>query len=233
MVHLPRWQTPAGEMPERRFVEFPRLLGVMRGACIRIEPASVSQYRMFDDSGYRQVKDGAASVADEHLVQLLRRCAGRDSMALRELYNALSPIMMGVALRLLRDRSRAEEALQEAFLQIWRNADRFDPGRGSARAWMIGIVRYRVLDRLETERRHGATGEVPDTPDEPAVSIEDSHALAGCIGELPEAWRRAVVLSYMEGYSHSEIAGMTETPLGTVKSWILRSLAALRKCLDR
>lgn len=172
-------------------------------------------------------------MADEPLVQLLHRCAIGDTGALRTLYDALAPTMMGIALRLLRDRSRAEEALQEAFLQVWRNADRFDPQRGSARAWVIGIVRYRALDRLEVEQRHRTTAELPDIAEELAVSPEDSRALAGCLGELPDKWRRVVLLAYVEGYSHSEIAGITEAPLGTIKSWILRALNALRKCLDR
>lgn len=174
-----------------------------------------------------------SGTADKELVELLTRCAARDAKALRAIYDRMAPTMLGVALRLLRNRPQAEETLQEAFLQIWRNAARFDTGRGSARAWMIGILRYRALDRLDVERKHAGSGELPDVAAEVAVPIEDSRALAGCIGELPETWRRSVILSYVEGYSHSEIANITKTPLGTVKSWIVRSLDALKKCLDR
>lgn len=201
---------------------------------VRIVPILVVQYKMFDGSGYLPMTDRpAAAAADETLVRLLRRCATRDASALRMLYDTMSPTMMGVALRLLRDRPQAEETLQEAFLQIWHNASQFDPLRGSARAWIISILRYRALDRLATESKHRSGGELPDVPDELSVSREDSHALAGCIAKLPEHWRRSVILSYVEGYSHSEIAGIIETPLGTVKSWIVRSLDALKKCLDQ
>lgn len=175
----------------------------------------------------------AAETADGELVELLARCAAHDANALRAIYDRMAPTMLGVALRLLRNRPQAEETLQEAFLQIWRNAARFDTGRGSARAWMIGILRYRALDRLDVERKHTGSGELPDVAAEVAVSVEDSRALAGCIEELPETWRRSVILSYVEGYSHSEIANLTKTPLGTVKSWIVRSLEALKKCLNR
>jgi RNA polymerase sigma-70 factor (ECF subfamily) len=189
---------------------------------------------MFDGTGFILLSDGAAGVAaDDGLAALLRRCAERDPLALRALYDAMAPTMLGVALRLLRNRPHAEETLQDAFLQIWRNADRFDIQRGSPKAWMIGILRYRALDRLENEKRHTGTDELPDVAAELPVDIEDSRALSTCINELPETWRRSVMLSYVEGYSHSEIAELTKTPLGTIKSWIVRSLDALKKCLER
>ncbi|MGC9270666.1 sigma-70 family RNA polymerase sigma factor [Acidiphilium sp.] len=175
----------------------------------------------------------AGPAVHDDLTALLRRCANRDPLALRALYDTMAPTMLGIALRLLRNRPHAEETLQEAFLQIWRNADRFDPSRGSPKAWMIGILRYRALDRLETERHHTGTDELPDVAAEVPVGLEDSHALSGCIKELPEHWQRSIMLSYVEGYSHSEIAALTNTPLGTIKSWIVRSLDALKKCLER
>lgn len=189
---------------------------------------------MFDGTGFSLVSGRTIGAAgDDGLSALLRRCAERDPLALRALYDAMAPTMLGVALRLLRNRPHAEETLQDAFLQIWRNADRFDTARGSPKAWMIGILRYRALDRIETEKRHAGTDELPDVAAEMPVDIEDSHALSACIKELPENWRRSVILSYVEGYSHSEIADLTKTPLGTIKSWIVRSLDALKKCLDR
>ncbi|MGC8526591.1 RNA polymerase sigma factor [Acidiphilium sp.] len=175
-----------------------------------------------------------AVAADEELGRLVEACQAQDAAALRELYRRMSPMLMGVALRLLRDRPQAEEVLQEAFLQVWRNAARFDRARGSAKAWMIGIVRYRALDRIDSERRQPANGgEIPDIAAEMPVAVEDGRALAACLGELPEHWRRAVVLSFVDGYSHSEIAERTDTPLGTVKSWISRALGALKRCLER
>lgn len=189
---------------------------------------------MFDGTESDWVTEQAArSAAEGELAQILRRCAARDASALRSLYDAMAPTLFGIALRLLRNRPHAEETLQEAFLQIWRNAGRFDADRGSPRAWMIGILRYRALDRLEAENRHASDGELPDIAENIPVGIEDSRALADCLGELPENWRRSVLLSFVEGYSHSEIAARTDTPLGTVKSWIARSLDALKHCLER
>ncbi|MCU4160310.1 sigma-70 family RNA polymerase sigma factor [Acidiphilium sp. AL] len=189
---------------------------------------------MFDGMESDWVTEQAAKTAAEgELALVLGRCAARDPSALRSLYDAMAPTLFGIALRLLRNRPHAEETLQEAFLQIWRNADRFDAARGSPRAWMIGILRYRALDRLETENRHTGDGELPDIAADIPVGIEDRRALSDCLGELPENWRRSVLLSFVEGYSHSEIAVRTNTPLGTVKSWIARGLDALKKCLER
>jgi RNA polymerase sigma-70 factor (ECF subfamily) len=175
----------------------------------------------------------AHSVADDDLARLLERCAARDRLALRKVYDAMSPLLFGIALRLLRNRGLAEDTLQDAFLQIWRNANQYDPARGSARAWMIGVLRYRALDRIELEARHASHGDVPDIAEYAPVSVEDRSALSGCLAELPEASRHCVLLAFIEGMSHPEIAAATGKPLGTVKSWISRALAALKQCLER
>lgn len=152
---------------------------------------------------------------------------------MRAVYDIMSPLLFGIALRLLRDRALAEDTLQDAFLQIWRNAGRFDPGRGSARGWMIGVLRYRALDRLDLEGRHAGHGELPDVAEELPVSVEDRGALAGCLGELPETSRQCVLLAFVEGMSHPEISAALAKPLGTVKSWIARGLVTLKLCLER
>ena len=123
--------------------------------------------------------------------------------------------------------------MQEAFLQIWRNAGRFDARRGSPRAWMIGVLRYRALDRLNHEARHFSHGELPDLAEEMPVSVEDRGALADCLRQLPETSRQCLLLSYVEGMSHPEISTTMAKPLGTVKSWITRGLAALKLCLEQ
>jgi RNA polymerase sigma-70 factor (ECF subfamily) len=164
---------------------------------------------------------------------LLARCAAGDQSALRAIYDVMSPLLFGIALRLLRDRPLAEDSLQDAFLQIWRHADRFDAARGSARAWMIGVLRYRALDRIDAEARHASHGEVPDIAEVVPVSMEDRGALSGCLAELPESSRHCLMLAFIEGLSHPEIAHATGKPLGTVKSWISRGLAALKQCLER
>lgn len=175
----------------------------------------------------------AAQTATEvELAPLLGRCAAGDVRALRTLYEATAPLLFGIALRLLRNRTQAEDTLQETFLQIWRNAGRFDAARGSPRAWMIAILRYRALDRLDMETRYTPDGDLPEAAEALPIAVEDRHALSDCLAQLPENWRHSVVLSFVEGYSHGEIAARTGTPLGTVKSWILRALSALKACLE-
>lgn len=173
------------------------------------------------------------SATDDELARLLGRCAARDRFALHPVYEAMAPVLYGLALRLLRNRALAQETLQEAFLQIWSNAGRFDPERGSARAWMIGILRYRALDRIGGEARYAASGEMPEPAEDVPVSAEDREALFTCLSELPETSRRCITLAYVEGMSHQEIATHLGHPLGSVKSWILRGLGTLKKCMER
>jgi RNA polymerase sigma-70 factor, ECF subfamily len=172
---------------------------------------------------------------------LLAACAGGDRSALHRLYRDMAPQLLGIALRLLGSRPLAEEVLQDAFVQIWRNAGRFDPALGSAEAWMVGILRYRALDRREAERRHVRPGDLSlDEADDAGVLGsqplrfgEEALTLLRCLNELNEGAKQSIVLAYLEGCSQGEIAERMGQPLGTVKSWILRGLDALRRCLDR
>ncbi len=189
---------------------------------------------MFDGiTPYRPMRASTALTDDERLRTLLDRCAARDDGALRALYDLTAPKLLGIGLRLLRNRSQAEDVVQETFLQIWRNASRFDRARGSAMGWMVAILRYRALDRLDSEKRHTSSDELPDIAAELSVSVEDQSALTACLGGLPEQWQQSIRLAFIEGYSHAEIAERTNNPLGTVKSWILRGLASLRRCLEQ
>jgi RNA polymerase sigma-70 factor (ECF subfamily) len=167
---------------------------------------------------------------------LLQRCAAGDRAAFRMLYDRHSPRLYAVALRITRRAPLAGDAVQDAFIQVWRNAGQFMPGRGSAEAWMTGLVRYRALDLL---RRAGPpmqsledvqeTGEAPDLS---ALAADaDGRALRQCLDRLDAQRRHLVVLAFVEGFSHSELAARLSTPLGTVKSAIRRALASLRECL--
>lgn len=177
---------------------------------------------------------------DTDLDRLVARCAEGDARALRAVYDALSGLLLGVAIRILNDRRLAEEAVQDAFVQIWRNAARFDPAMGTARAWIVGMVRYRALDLRDAEGRapRGAM-EIGEADAAGAIggeappAFEDRGALRLCLGELKDGPRRSILLAFVEGCSHPEIAERLGQPLGTVKSWILRGLGALRECMDR
>ncbi len=168
---------------------------------------------------------------------LLGRCAGGDRAAFRALYDRHAPRLYAVAMRITRQPGPANDAVQEAFIQVWRNAGQFDAARGSAEAWMTGLVRYRALDLL---RRGGPpTQSLDDSPLEQAADAlsaldarADGRALRQCLERLEPDRRRMVILAFVEGFSHSELATRLTTPLGTIKSNIRRSLASLRECLS-
>jgi RNA polymerase sigma-70 factor, ECF subfamily len=168
---------------------------------------------------------------------LLARCAGGDRFAFRLLYDRWSSRLYGIALRITRQDAMAADATQDAFVQIWKQAHRFDPIRGSAEAWLIGILRYRALDIVRRRSREETGYETEEREDEAPdalarlVSSAEGVALHRCLKELEEDRRRLVVLAFVDGLSHSELAARMNAPLGTVKSWIRRSLMSLRECL--
>jgi RNA polymerase sigma-70 factor (ECF subfamily) len=168
---------------------------------------------------------------------LLQRCAGGDRLAFRALYERWSGRLHGIALRITRQPSLAADATHDAFVQVWQQAHRFDAGRGSAEAFLVSLVRYRALDIV---RRHAR--EVPgyepedqadDTPDtlERLVSSAEGAALQRCLSLLDNERQRLIVMAFVDGLSHGELAARLGAPLGTIKSWIRRSLLSLRECL--
>jgi len=169
----------------------------------------------------------------------LRACAAGDRSALRLIYDLGAARMLGVALRLLRRRALAEEVIQDAFLQIWEHAASFDPERGHARTWVYAIVRNRALNILRSESRTDLTQNIEDIsgadpdddPEQVVMRLSEASALRRCLSGLEPARRRIVVLAYIHGLSHGELAGRVGCPLGTLKSWLRRSLQSLRRCL--
>ena len=168
---------------------------------------------------------------------LLHRCASGDRAAFRLLYDRWGNRLYGIALRITRQAALAADATQDAFVQIWQQAHQFDPERGSPDAWLIGIVRYRALDIVRRRSREVPGYEPEDREDESPdalarlVSTAEGAALHRCLNELEEDRRRLVVLAFVDGLSHSDLAERMGVPLGTVKSWIRRSLISLRGCL--
>jgi RNA polymerase sigma-70 factor (ECF subfamily) len=165
---------------------------------------------------------------------LLSRCAGQDHKALEELYKKVSPYLLALLLRMLRTRDLAEDALQEVFVRVWRQAGQFEARRGRALAWMIGISRYRAIDILRGRPGwiglEGVTeGSVPAVRTESALT---QRALEHCLGLLSGNQRHCLVLAYQQGLSQDVIANSLGYPLGTVKSWVRRALSSLRRCLD-
>lgn len=178
---------------------------------------------------------------DDVLVDLLARSAGGDSVALRSLYEHAAPQLFPVLLRILHRTDLAEEALQEVFVSIWRNAAKFNVHRGHPMAWMIGIARYRAIDVRRQSRLESGAQELDDVADTlfadaPDLSTQaglatDTQRVAECMRRLSERQHRCIQLAFLDGLSHEEISSKLASPLGTVKSWIRRGLQALKNCL--
>ena len=166
---------------------------------------------------------------EARLAELLGDIAAGRRAAAGELYQLIGGRLFGIAQRILRDGGLAEDAVQEAFLKIWKNAHRFDPAKGQASTWMGVIVRRVALDK----RPKVATQMLPDLA-APNVDMDYVHPrLRECLEELPALHRNALVLMYVYGLSHSELAERMDAPLGTVKSWVRRGSAALKEKLER
>jgi RNA polymerase sigma-70 factor (ECF subfamily) len=178
-----------------------------------------------------------ASAAAE-LTELLQRCAEGDRMAFRRLYELQSPRLYGIALRITRQASLAADAVHDALLQVWQNAGRFDTSRGNPEAWLVSLVRYRALDIARRSVREVPGLELPDTEDEEPdplsrlIGTTEGEALQRCLQALEPDRRRLIVMAFTDGLTHSELATKLNQPLGTVKSWIRRTLLSLKRCLE-
>jgi RNA polymerase sigma-70 factor (ECF subfamily) len=177
---------------------------------------------------------------------LLLATAGRDAHAFRALYDATSAKLFGYALRILRKRELAEEALQEGFVAIWHNAGGYNGQLAAPMTWMATVVRNKALDILRRSDTAADGNAVPfdgdimdamqDTPATPADMLQlssDARALAHCMARLEGLHRQAVGLAFFHDLSHSEVARQLALPIGTVKTWIRRSLEKLKACLAR
>lgn len=172
------------------------------------------------------------------LARLLQRCGGGDRAAFRLVYDLEAPRLYGLALRMTRQSELAADAVHDALLQVWQNAARFDPARGAAEAWLTSLVRYRALDIARKQTKETSSIDTPeeadDTPDplERLLTMTAGDALRHCLQTLDQPQRRAIILAFVEGLSHAQLAKQLGAPVGTVKSWIRRSLIALKACLE-
>lgn len=158
--------------------------------------------------------------------------AGGDTGAFRVLYDAASPRLFAIVLRILGDRAHAEDVLQEVFVRIWRRAGSYDPARGAPMAWLGRIARNAAFDALAT-RRNDDTIEAADRPELAVAPVDPPDARLGqCMKQLPADQARAITEAYTYGLSHGELALRLNAPLGTVKSWINRGMASLKRCME-
>ena len=171
---------------------------------------------------------------------LLSAIGQGDRLAFAELYRATAPKLMGIALRILMRRELAEEALQETYVRAWQKASQFDPGLGSAVAWLAAICRNQAIDlrRRQAERIAGASDPLAEDragSTEPGAILDlagSQGALETCLDRLPEDRRQLVVRAYVEGRTREELAAIYRMPVNTVKTNLRRSLIELRRCLD-
>jgi len=183
-----------------------------------------------------------APLQPEALSALLARSGGGDRRAFAELYRMTSAKLFGVALRILRRRDWAEEILQESYLNVWNHASDYAASRSAPMTWMTSIVRNRSLDWLRRARCEDAredyellAGNLRDEAPDPLERLAQSataSALVRCLERLDEHQRQCIVLAFVHGLSHPELAQQMNQPLGTVKTWIRRALARLRTCLQ-
>jgi RNA polymerase sigma-70 factor (ECF subfamily) len=173
----------------------------------------------------------APNVPDD--AALIARVRAGDESAMSDLYDRYSAVVYGVALRVLGDTMAAEDVLQEVFLRLWRNPQNFDPKRGRLAPWLAVIARNRAIDAL---RKRPAEEGIAELPISTGVNLEDAAAqrlaidkVRAVLAGLPPEQRRTLEMAFFEGMTHTEIAGKTGEPLGTVKTRIRSALLAVRK----
>jgi RNA polymerase sigma factor (sigma-70 family) len=186
-------------------------------------------------AGTMRLRKEHAHLSDEALVALVARS---DDDALAELYDRHGRVAYGLALRVLRDRSLAEDAVQEAFLTVWRSAGRFVPERAKASTWIFTLVHRRAVDLVRRENRRRAEPLEP-TDEVTAAATDEAAWLAlerarvqEALGKLPDQQREAIELAYYGGFTQSQLAERLGEPLGTIKSRMFNGLARLRDLLE-
>lgn len=172
--------------------------------------------------------------------ELMALVARGDAGAFETLYHRHASLVHGMALQVLRDRAHAEEVAQEVLVEAWRAAARFDPGRGSARAWLVTMTRLRAIDRVRSVRAAGdrdlraAAGLGVTVFDEVSEEVEtrlEYERVRGCLEGLTTLQRESIDLAFYRGYSYREVSEALATPLGTIKTRLRDSLIRLRDCL--
>jgi RNA polymerase sigma-70 factor, ECF subfamily len=172
-------------------------------------------------------------------IALLDRVIARDGRAIGELYDRHSRLLYGLILRILRNRSEAEEVLQEVFVQVWTRADTYNVELGAPVAWLVRIARNRAIDQIRANSVRARTVEASplpppvETPEARAVMSEQQRAVARALDTLPSEQRELIEHAYFQGLTQSELAERFHLPLGTVKTRVRTGMMALRRELQQ
>ncbi|WP_367129418.1 ECF RNA polymerase sigma factor SigK [Saccharothrix sp. HUAS TT1] len=184
------------------------------------------------------VDDGGASLVPAE--ELLGRVARGDEKAFELLYDQVAGSVLGLVRRVVRDHAQSEEVTQEVLVEVWRTASRFDPGRGSASAWVLTLAHRRAVDRVRSaqaaaqrDQRAADLGVVTpfDEVSEQVAGRLERRQVRRCLSTLTEVQRESVLLAYYQGYTYPEVAALLTVPLGTVKTRMRDGLIRLRDCL--
>ncbi|MBL8362464.1 MAG: sigma-70 family RNA polymerase sigma factor [Rubrivivax sp.] len=193
------------------------------------------------------------SERSRQLAELLSRTALGDRAAFARLYDETSAHLMGVVLRITRHRERAEDIVQEVYVNVWKSAGSFDQRLAQPLTWLTSVARNRAIDSLRRDQAQpltvsthvaGADDEddrdllqdLPSGDAGPLAQLEqaaEARALRGCLQQLGGETQQALALAFYQGQSYSEVADHLRQPLGTVKSWVRRGLQSLKGCLER
>ncbi|MGD8912687.1 MAG: sigma-70 family RNA polymerase sigma factor [Candidatus Thiodiazotropha sp.] len=183
----------------------------------------------------------AIRLRNQELERLLAACALNDRKAFSHLYNITSAKLYGVVLRILNREDWAQDCLQDAYIKVWHNAGSYRVHLAAPLTWMSTIARNQALDLLRKRKREVMQSDekgFPEQIDANPLPLEglsrsdEGRRLEKCLQELKGQQRQVIALAYFKGMTHDELAAYTDTPLGTIKTWIRRGLDQLRRCLD-
>ncbi len=181
-------------------------------------------------------------MTEDPIAELIAKVAAQDRAAFRALYSAAASKLLGVTLRILGNRTEAEDAVQEVFTRVWLRAARFDADKGRGMTWLIAIARNHAIDRLRSKSpaQAGATGDELDTVPDSRASAEgtliakgEARRIADCFATLEPDKAQAVRGAYLDGLSYIDLADRYAVPLNTMRTWLRRSLLKLRECMDQ